>query len=226
MQSHLEPVVTLAEATATLARLDAARDAFRRYEAATLAHAASKPTAPTVERPTPPTAERPTSQAVADARAALSAAERAAGERAAAERALTAALADEATTARKATETATEAARVARYVGVLRAAPSEMLRGQLAALPEMPHVRVTVPDDGDRIVIEGQNTHGAWVDALTLSSGERVRAGAELRHAIRVAADKRVGGWIGVPLPVDDRGQWSGALDIPGPVVELVTVSA
>ena len=218
--------MTLPEAIATLARLDTERDAFRRYEAAALAHAATKPTAPAGERPAPPSAERPTPQAVADARAAVTAAERAAGERAAAERALSAAIADEATTARKAVETAAEAARVTRYVGVLRAAPSEMLRAQLAALPEMPHVRVTVPDDSDRIVIEGQNTHGAWVDALSLSSGERVRAGAEFRHAIRVAADKRVGGWIGVPLPVDDRGQWSGALDIPGPVVELVTVSS
>lgn len=217
--------MNLAEATATLARLDAARDAFRRYEAATLAHAAAKPSPPAGERPTPPTAERPTSQEVTAARATVSAAERAAGERAAAERALSAAIADETATARKAVETATEAARVARYVGVLRAAPSEMLRAQLAALPEMTHVRVTVPDDSDRIVIEGQNTHGAWVDALLLSSGERVRAGAEMRHAIRVAADKRVGGWIGVPLPVDDRGQWSGVLDIQGPVVELLTVS-
>lgn len=218
--------MTLAEATAELARHTGAATALREHRLLSRAHAANEPQPPRGERPATPEHARPSADNLADASRRVALAERAIGQQEAAQRAVADADREEAACTTRAADAAAEAAREARYVVVLRGAPLAQLRKQISALPEMPHVRVTVPDDGDRLTIEGQTIRGEWVDALCLSTGERLRAGAEMRHAIRSAADAKLGTWASVPLPIDDRGTWTGEIDITGPVVEFHTEAA
>ena len=216
--------MNLTEARAAVTAHEAAKADLARHEEAVRLHAARKPTSPAGPEPKSPAGERPTPEAVSAAKARIAAAERAKGARGAAERAL--ADAEEGlTTAEAAHTAAAERARVAgRLPAIVRAAPGVLLGRQLAALPEMPHVRVSV--DGEAIKVEGWSERGLWLDIASLSTGEQIRSWAELRAAIRHSAATKWPIWAQVPIPVDERGSWSGDLDAVGLRIEMVTGGA
>jgi len=119
-----------------------------------------------------------------------------------------------------------EACRVRAYVVALRAAPSELLRRQLAQIGSMGRFRVTV-DDGE-VIAEIQNARGQWVPALDASRGERLAAGLDLRAALRAAAAQHLSpAYAAVPLILDNRQDADAdvPLDARAPVVALVTAA-
>ena len=168
--------------------------------------------APLVE-PTPPTVARPDSEAVNVARAAAQA-----------RRLHAAAVEQHARTVLRLKGAEGDAVNaLARLLGVaqkatawleaVRAAPGEVAR-RLAWLGAIGDgITVEMPADGPAVVVKIDGR--PWRLA---SRGRLVCADAHLRRAFATAL-----GVPTLPIIVDDRQSWTGALDVAGPVIELVT---
>lgn len=217
-------------ATDTLARHDAIAESWRRYHAQQETWQLSAPTPPSTPKPAAPTVARPAPDAEEQARATIRDDAQATAARTRATRSLVQATED--LVRAEATMSAADqrARRAERLAAVTRSAPGALLRKQIEALPPMPSVRVEVAEsqgaDGTlsySLAIMVLTAHGAWVDARVASRGEIVRAGAELRASLRAAAHAKLGRWGAVQIPIDDRQDWSGAIEIPTPYIEFVT---
>lgn len=99
------------------------------------------------------------------------------------------------------------------WLDAVRAAPGVVTRGLawLGAIGD--GITVEMPTEGPAVVVKIDGR--PWRLA---SRGRLVCADAHLRRAFTVAL-----GVPTLPIIVDDRQSWTGALDVAGPVIELVT---
>ena len=105
------------------------------------------------------------------------------------------------------------AQRATAWIDAVRAAPGEVAR-RLSWLGTIGDgITVEMPAEGPAVAVKIDGR--PWRLA---SRGRLVCADAHLRRALSVAL-----GVPTLPIIVDDRQSWTGALDVAGPVIELVT---
>lgn len=168
--------------------------------------------APRVE-PTPPTVARPDPEAIEVARAAgmarrlyVSAVEQ--------HTRTVARLTDDLNEARQTSKRlAAFAEKAAVWLAAVRAAPGEVTR-RLAWIGAIGDgITIDLPTEGPAVVVKIDGR--PWRLA---SRGRLVCADAHLRRVLATAL-----GVPTLPIIVDDRQSWTGAIDVSGPVIELVT---
>lgn len=168
--------------------------------------------APLVE-PVAPTVERPASEAIRAAQAAVAARRTHATQLAGHER--TMARLRETLSQAEAGQIRTQATadKAAAWLAAVRAAPGDVAR-RLEWLGKIgDNVTIELPNEGPAVVVKIDGR--PWRLA---SRGRLVCADAHLRRAFATAL-----GVPTLPIIVDDRQSWTGAIDVSGPVIELVT---
>lgn len=168
--------------------------------------------APLVE-PVAPTVERPASEAIRAAQTAVAARRTHAAQLA--EHGRTVTRLREALTQAEAGQIRAQATadRAAAWLAAVRAAPGEVLR-RLEWLGKIGDgITAELPAEGPAVVVKIDGR--PWKLA---STGRIICADAHFRRAFADALGAK-----GLPVIVDNRGAWTGAIDVAGPVIELVT---